>query len=463
MMALGEPVSPMPPRFFVFRHRVPCRFVSLVVLIGCGLASIPGRAEPWPQWRGPRGDGISTETDLPATWSKTKNVAWRTPLPGRAGATPCVWGDRIYLTSNDESGSGGDDLVLLAIDTADGRIAWKRRVTGGNRDARSGEGNSASPSPCTDGEHVWTFFSTGVLACHDRDGNEVWTFDVGERFGRLDIQFGMTSTPILDGGALYLQLIHGAMVLGDQTRTGKVIKLDARTGATIWAVDRITDAQFECKHSYASPCLYRHEGREFLVVHGADCTTGHALADGRELWRFGGLNGPTTVNPKPHDNTFRFVASPVTVPGTVIVPTCKGGPTVALAVSDDLAGDCTGKQGVVRWINPLSPDVSIPLVADGLVYMLHKDGKLQCVELATGADVYLERTHTGQHRSSPVLAGGRLHYGSNDGWLTLVQPGREFALVDSIDFGEAITASLAVSGGTLFVRSYEALYAIRRE
>jgi len=456
MMPLGEPVKIMRSLVGASRQRMPGRFIALIVLAGYGLTSAPGRAEPWPQWRGPHGDGIATETDLPGTWSKSKNVAWRTPLPGRAGATPCVWGDRIYLTSNDESaadssGRSGDDLVLVAIDTADGRIVWKRRVTGGNKDARSGEGNSASPSPCTDGEHIWTFFSTGVLSCHDRDGSEVWTLNVGDRFGRLDIQFGMTSTPVLDGGALYLQLIHGAMVLGDQTRTGKVIKLDARTGATIWAVDRITDAQFECKHSYASPCLYRHDGREFLIVHGADCTTGHALAEGRELWRFGGLNGPTATNPKPHDNTFRFVASPVTVPGTIILPTCKGGPTVALAVTDELAGDCTGRQSVVRWINPLSPDVSIPLVADGLVYMLHKDGKLQS----------LERAHTGQARSGPGVAGGRLQYGSNDGWLTLVQPGRKFALIESIDFGEAITASLAVSGGTLYVRSYEALYAIR--
>jgi len=95
--------------------------------------------------------------------------------------------------------------------------------------------------------------------------------------------------------------------------------------------------------------------------------------------------------------------------------------------------------------------------------VLHKDGKLQCIELATGTDVYLERTHTGQHRSSPVLAGGRLHFGSNDGWLSIVRPGREFALVDSIDVGEAITASLAISGRTLYVRSYDALYAIRAE
>jgi len=354
--------------------------------------------------------------------------------------------------------------MLLCIEAADGRIRWKQRVTGGNTDARSGEGNSASPSPSTDGKHVWVFFGTGVLACYTVDGDEVWACDVNDRFGRIDIQFGMTSTPVLDGDALYLQLIHGAMKLDDQTRTGKVVKLDALTGRTVWEVDRVTDAQFECKHSYASPVLYRHDGREFLVVHGADCTTGHALADGRELWRFGGLNGPTPTNPKPFDNTFRFVASPGVAAGTIVIPTAKGGPTVALRVNDELTGDCTAKAGVVRWVNPLTPDVSIPVIDDGLVYLLHKDGKLQCVDLETGKDVYLRRTHTGQHRTSPLLLEGRLWFGSNDGWVTIVEAGREFELLDSIDLdGEAVTASPIVADGTLYVRSYEALYAIRNK
>ena len=421
------------------------------------LGAAAGRAESWPQWRGPRHDGISKDDRIPESWSRTKNVAWRTPLPGRGGATPCVWEGRVYLTSNE-----GDDLVLLCIAADDGAIVWKRTVAGGNRDARSGEGNSASPSPCTDGRHVWVFFSTGTLACYTVAGDEVWKFDVGDRFGKLDIQFGMTSTPVLDGDALYLQLIHGPMKLDDQTRTGKVIRLDKATGRTVWEVDRVTNAQFECKHSYASPFIFRDGGREFFVVHGADCITGHALADGREVWRFGGLNGPTATNPKPNDQTWRFVASPCGVPGTLIVPTCKAGPTVALRVGDALVGDCSNAKDVVRWVNPLTPDVGTPLVADGLVYMLHKDGKLQCVDLETGKDVYVERTHTGQHRTSPILVGGRLCFASNDGWVSVVKAGRTFQLLDSIDFGgESITASLVVSDGRLFVHSAAALYATK--
>jgi outer membrane protein assembly factor BamB len=431
--------------------------VCALAVVGCGLqaGSVSAENARWPQWRGVAGDGIASEQSLPEHWSKSENVLWRTPLPGRAGATPCIWDDRIFLTSNED-----DDLVLMCVARADGRVLWKKTVTSGNQDARSGEGNSASPSPSTDGEHVWAFFGTGILACYTCDGEEVWKFNVGDRFGKLDIQFGMTSTPVLDGDAVYLQLLHGPMRLDDQTRIGKVIRLEKNTGKTVWEFDRITDAQFECKHSYASPFLYRDGTREFLVVHGADCITGHALDNGRELWRFGGLNGPNDLNPKQHDGTFRFVASPGIVPGTIVVPTAKAGPTVCLKVNDDLVGDCTGKTSVVRWVLPITPDVSIPLVSEGLVYLLHKDGKLQCVELESGEEVYFERTHTGQHRSSPLLADGRLYFGSNDGWVSIVKAGPEFELIESVDLGEQVSSSPIAVDNTLYIRSGDALYAI---
>jgi outer membrane protein assembly factor BamB len=435
---------------------MPRPFTAVVVAALMALFIQPVSAQNWPDWRGPNHDGTATATGLPTDWSKDgKNLRWRTSLPGRAGATPCVWGERIFLTSNE-----GDDLVVLGLSMKDGQILWKKRVGSGNQDARAGEGNSASPSPSTDGKHVWSFFGTGILACHTVDGDEVWTTDVNERFGRIDIQFGMTSTPVLDDGALYLQLIHGPMKLDDQTRTGKVVKLDAATGKTIWEIERPTDAQFECKHAYASPAVYRDGTREFLVVHGADCITGHALGDGRELWRFAKLNGPTEINPKPHDPTFRFVASPGIVAGLIVVPTAKGGPTVGLKVSDALAGDCSDKPEVVAWVHPRTPDVSTPLIADGLVYLLHNDGKLQCLDAATGAELWFERTHTGQHRTSPLLVDGRLWFGSNDGWVSIVNAGRSFDLVNSIELGEPVTASLLVAEGVLLVRSSDALYAI---
>ncbi|MFO1063002.1 MAG: PQQ-binding-like beta-propeller repeat protein [Pirellulales bacterium] len=432
------------------RHATAC-LISSVALSGFV------HAEDWPQWRGPHGDGISTAEKVPTKWTKTENVVWRTPLPGQGGATPAIVGGRIFVTSAE-----GNDLVLLFIEASDGKVMWKQKVTSGNQDARAGEGNSASPSPSTDGKHVWVFFSTGVLACFDIEGKEVWKFDVGERFGKLDIQFGMTSTPTLDGEHLYLQLIHGPMRRDDNTRIGKVIKLDKLTGKTVWEVDRVTNVDFECKHSYASPFVYNHDGRKFLVVHGADCVTGHDMETGKELWRLDELNGPAKFNTRQHDATFRFVASPAVVKDWIIVPTAKAGPTVALKVDNALSGTKVADSAAVKWSLPQTPDVCIPLVSDGLVYNVHNDGKLQCIELETGKEVYISRTHTAQHRSSPVLAGGHIYLCARDGVVTVVKAGREFQIVSSNDMGgEAITASPAIADGVLYLRTYDALYAIR--
>lgn len=432
------------------------RCVLVLFALGAFLP-IGAHAENWPQWRGANGNALSTEKSVPTSWSQSENVVWRAPMPGQAGATPAVWGDRIFVTSAD-----GPDLVLICLAAGDGHEIWRRKVTDGNQDARAGEGNSASPSPSTDGAHVWVFFSTGVLACYDFDGNEQWKFDVGEKFGTLDIQFGMTSTPILHGDHLYLQLIHGPMKHDDNRRTGKVIKLNKLTGATVWEHDRVTDVVFECKHSYASPFIYDDGNQRFLVVHGADCTTGHSLETGDELWRMSGLNGSTDINPGRHDPTFRFVASPSATSGYIVIPTAKQGPTVALQVSGALKGELSRQAGAPKWVLPVTPDVSIPLIVDDLVYLLHKDGKLQCVELESGKEVYFERTHSVQHRSSPVYADGNIYFCAKDGVCTVVKAGRNFQVIASNDMGgEAITASPVFANGTLYIRSYDALYAIR--
>lgn len=411
------------------------------------------RGENWPQWRGPHGDGISQETGIPLEWSKTKNVAWRFELPGPAGATPVVWEDRIFLTT-----SLGDDLYAMAVSTA-GKELWRQKIATGNKDARSGEGNSASATPSTDGKHVWVFFGTGDLACLSVAGEKVWSFNVQERYGKFDIAFGMTSTPVLHQDALYLQLIHGTM-RGDYT-VGKVVKLKKETGQEIWAVDRPSNATFECKHSYASPFMYDDGEQAFLVTHGADCTAGYSLEDGKELWRFEGLNGPSPYNPGKFDPTFRFVSSPGVVDGSLIIPTAKGGPVVALKVSEALQGNATENKAVVNWFNEKTPDVSIPVVYDGLVYFFRKDGRVFCVELSTGKELYYERTHTAQHRSSPIVVDGHLIWCAKDGHCTVLKTGPEFEIVAENELEEPITASPVISNGTLYLRTYNALYAIR--
>ena len=163
------------------------RVLGAALLSATAIFATTAWGENWPQWRGPRGNGISAETNLPVTWSPDKNVAWRLPMPGPAGATPVVWEDRIFVSTVD------DGMLALVCVSTDGKQLWKKTVAKGNKNVRGDEGNYASPTPVTDGEHVWVFFGQGTVACFDFDGNEIWKTDrklpaeddgAARRFGR---------------------------------------------------------------------------------------------------------------------------------------------------------------------------------------------------------------------------------------------------------------------------------------
>jgi outer membrane protein assembly factor BamB len=417
---------------------------SLFALVTTVLTVAPvasAQAENWPQWRGARLDGVSSERNLPAEFGPNKNVAWRAPLPGRGGATPVVWGNRIFVSSVD-----GQNLVLLAFDTANGKEVWKRGVSTVDKRAND-EGDQASPSPCTDGKHVWTLMSTGDLACFDFNGKEIWKKDIEDDYGRLNNDYFFASSPVLDRGRLYLQMIR---------RGGAhVAALDGATGNEIWSVDRPSDARDECKDSYASPGLYRDDEQEFLITHGADYTIGHSLKDGSELWRSGGLNVGR------YNRTLRLVASPVAVPGLIVVPSAKRGPVLALKPTGK--GIITGQQEHHQWVRPEdTPDVPSPLVVDGIVYLCREGGTLYALDAKTGEELYPEqRVHGFKHRASPVYADGKIYLTARDGTITVVKAGPKFEKLASNAMGEPISASPAISNGTIYLRSFEALYAIR--
>ncbi len=426
-----------------------CRAMQRVAFgLAVVLSAAAAAAENWPQWRGPDRDGISHETNLPVSWSATENVAWRLPLPGPAGATPIVWDDRIFLTSVD-----GDALLLLCVSTA-GDVLWSRKVDDGNRDVRVDEGNSASPSPSTDGRHVWTFMTTGALRCYSLEGEELWHVDLQQRYGRLNIQFGMTSTPVLYGDRLYLQLIHGD---GDPaTREALVIALEKETGKEVWRHSRASDAVAECEQSYASPAIYADHQQQFLLTHGADYIVAHSLADGGELWRCGGLNPAGQYN-----RTLRFVASPLAVPGLIVVPSAKNGPVLGLR--PDLHGDITNSREAYFWRRAHNtPDVPSPLVKDHLVYLCRENGNLICLDARSGKEYYQERTHRGRHRASPVYADGKIYLTARDGMISVIKHGEQFERLARNDMGEPTSASLAIANGRIYVRTFAALYAIER-
>ncbi len=401
----------------------------------------PARADNWPQWRGPNHDGVSKEANLPTAWGEGKNVLWKFPMPGLGSSTPIVWGERIFVTSED-----GKDTVLLCIST-EGKELWKRKLGKAHGKYRGDEGDNAGATPSTDGKHVWTFVGSGEVACHDFSGAEVWKFNAQDRYDKFNIAFGMHSTPVLHKGRLYLQLLH--------TDGGTVAAVDKATGKQVWKVDRKSDARAECKHSYASPCLWQKGADAYLITHGNDYAVAHRLTDGAEIWRVGGLN------PKDrYRGDLRFVASPVATPDLIIVPSAKNHGVVALM---------PGATGLVmpgsrfeQWRLPQNtPDVPCPLVHGGIVYLCGEGGLFLALDAKTGKPLYpRERLHAANYRGSPVYGDGKVYCTARDGTVTVVKAGPKFERLAVNKLPDVVAASPAVANGRIYLRGRASLYCI---
>jgi outer membrane protein assembly factor BamB len=415
--------------------------LASAVLIG------PTRADNWPQWRGPKNDGVSAETGLPAEWSAEKNIKWKLDLPGPGSCTPCVWGDSIFLLS-----MVGDDVALLRIGT-DGRETWRQIVGKGSVRTRGDEGgNLASASCSTDGTRVYALAGSGKLAAFDFTGKEVWSHDLAKYgdFTKGDvIQFGGHWTPALHKGTLYAVALH--------RKAQKVMAFDAATGTEKWVVDRVSDSppRVESPDVYASPFVWEKGDKSLLLVHGNDYCTAHDPATGAEVWRV------TELNPKANYNrTWRAVASPLATPDLIVVPSCKKGVTVGVNPATAGGPVGPGSPGEAWRIAKNTPDCSSPLLHDGILYLMGEQGTLMAHDAKTGKEFYGERITNMRHRANPVAADGKLYLTGRDGLVVVVKPGETFTKLAENKLPDTFTASPAVSNGTIYLRGWKSLYAI---
>jgi outer membrane protein assembly factor BamB len=413
------------------------------IVLACSLflaAAGAAVADNWPQWRGPTDDGVCKETGLPTQWGEAQNIAWKLDLPGMSGATPAIWGDRIFLTSED-----GEDLYLMCGST-EGKELWKRKLGARRERFMRGEENNSSASPSTDGKHVYAFVGTGDLACFDFAGNEVWHVNVFERYGRSRPQHGLHTSPLLDGDRLYLQLLSAG--------GNYVIALDKADGKEVWKVERKSDGRGENLDSYATPVIWRKGQDAYLITHGNDYAIAHRLSDGAEIWRVGGLNPRDRYNA-----TLRFVASPVATSDLIVIPSAKDHGVVGLR--PDAEGlVMPGNKSELWRLTKGTPDVPSPLVADGLVYLCRETGTLMCLDARTGKLHYAEPLHKAIYRASPVIADGKVYLTARDGVVTVVKAGPAFEKVAENRLPDETSASPAISGGRIYLRGWKALYAI---
>ena len=402
------------------------------------LAAATASANDWPHWRGPNGNGVSGETELPIRWSTTENVHWKLDLPGRSGATPIITGDRVFVNVTD-----GDAIELWAVDRRTGGVLWTTHLGDGNE--RLMKGNRANPSPVTDGESLWVMSGHGLLRRFDLDGNEIWVRDIQRDHGAWGLLWGYGSSPVLHDDSLYVQVLHGFYT----DDPSYVLRIDTETGRTLWRTERPTRAIRESPDSYTTPAVVATESGFELVVTGGDVVTGHDLASGRELWRLEGMN------PR-NRRDYRMVASPV-VEGDIVVAPTRVRPLTVLRAGG--RGDVTESHRM--WTTDSGPDVPTPVTDGTYLYVVRDNGVVHCFDLRTGEEIYgRQRLRNGSYSASLVLADGNIYATSEDGVTSVFRAGPEFELLAENDLEGYTLSSPAIVNGQIFLRTDFALWAI---
>jgi outer membrane protein assembly factor BamB len=271
--------------------------------------------------------------------------------------------------------------------------------------------------------------------------------DIPKDYGRFGLNWGYGSSPLLHEDAVYVQVLHG-MHTDDPSY---VLRIDKRTGRTVWRVERPTKAIRESPDSYTTPALVRTRTGVELVITGGDAVTGHDLATGRELWRADGLN--------PQNNpAYRIVASPVVLDDLVFAPS-RENPLLVLRAGG--RGDVTRSHRV--WHTNLGPDVPTPVTDGRYLYVLRDNGVMYCHDARTGAQVYgVRRVAPGTYSASLVLGDGKLYATSEEGITTVVKSGPEFEILAQNNLDGYTLSSPAIVSGQIFIRTDSALWAIGR-
>jgi outer membrane protein assembly factor BamB len=392
-------------------------------------------AQDWPEFRGPTGQGHSTEQGLPAEWSESRNVVWKSPVPGSGWSSPVIADGRVWLTTavDDGGGSGsgrGVSLRALAFDVETGRQSVNVEVFHIDRPGAINPKNGrASPTPILDGGRVYVHFGTDGTAALTTAGEILWRTHLP-----YESQHGSGGSP-----ALYRDLL----IVNCDGNGGDafVAALDTRTGKVRWKTRRRQPAD----QAYSTPLVIRAGDHDYVISVGAYRAEAYDPATGKDIWRVRYGDG------------FSNVPRPVYAHGLVYIATGFQQPSL-LAVRADGAGDVTETH--VAWtLRRAAPYTPSPLVVGDDLYVVNDAGIASCLDAISGTARWVQRLG-GTFSASPVDADGRIYFLSEDGVATVIAPGPAFRVVAVNRLDGATLASMAIARRSIFIRSNTHLYRI---
>jgi outer membrane protein assembly factor BamB len=413
-------------------------FGSMIVLWSLSFGMPFARAEDWGHWRGPSGNGISSDAKPPIEFDASKNVQWKVEIPGVGSSSPVVWQERVFVTTAIPTKTRGEfDFQLICVDRATGKTLWNKSAVVAKPHEGTHETNGfASASPCTDGEVVIAFFGSRGIYAYTLEGALLWKKDFGDMQVRNG--FGEGASPTLYGDKVIVPWDHEgpSMLYALNKKTGDIVWQTSRQEPTCWATPLIASDR---------------SGKLQVVMNGQTAARGYDIETGKELWQCAG-------------QTQRPCASAVAEGGVAYVASGFRGAFIG-------AFDLTGKGNLegtssVLWTQKKdTPDVASPILSGGrLYYYKEKSGLLTCVEAKTGKTLFPASRVAGVSSTyaSPVAANGYIYLTDRKGTIVVIEDAPELKVVATNAMGEGIDATPAPCGNQLFVRGEKHLFCLSK-
>jgi outer membrane protein assembly factor BamB len=407
----------------------------LAFLLGLG-----ARAENWPMWRGPAGQGISAEKHLPTHWSTNENVKWRVPLPHHGNSTPIVWNNRVFIT---QTIPAENKRVIMCFDRDTGKILWQSGPTWTKPELSHETNPSASSSPVTDGQRVIAFFGSAGLFCYDFKGKELWRRDLGEQRHI----WGYGASPMIHGDFCYLNFGPGPRQA--------LFAIGKNSGNIIWQVNNPGGASGESTPdkkadwgSWSTPLFIHAADKDQLLLSWPERLVSYNPRTGAEIWSCRGLNPLAYTSPLYADEIAVAMGG-------------FGGKDFAVKVSG--SGEVTDTHRI--WDHPKTKQrIGSGAIQDGHIYIHEDPGVAECIDLKTGQTIWEERLKgsgpSGVNWSSVMIADGLCYTVTQGGDCFVFKASPKFELVATNSLHEPGNSSIVPSEGQLFIRTHKALWCI---
>ena len=444
------------------------------LILAVGFPAPSTNTDHWPEWRGPYRNGMA-RGDAPTTWSDTKNIKWKTEIPGRGFSTPVIWGDRVFLTTAVQTGTapeptptptptpspvgtasgqspnegrrrggpggGAGGLIehkflLLCLDRKTGKVIWQKtaRVATPHEGYHRTYGSFASSSPITDGKYLYASFGSRGIFCYDLNGKLIWEKDLGVQM-RMRLQFGEGAAPALDKDRIYLTYDHEGGSF--------FVALDKRSGKEVWRAERDEPS------SWSTPLVIEHAGRRQVIVSATKKVRSYDVNTGKLIWECEGLGS-------------NVIPAPVYHNGVVFVMSGHRDPKL-MAIRLGKEGDLSGTDAVL-WSHTRGISYTLsPVLYEGKLYVVTDSGQVSSFNVTTGEAYYhqtrLPRAYN--FKASPVGANGKLYLASEEGDVIILKLGEKFEVIATNTLEDQMfIASPVIADGQLFLRSQNWLYCI---